>query len=360
MTEYSLEGPVWSSDTLTWSFADPSLDSAIFSGAIGAAYQGIVESAIARWESVSNITLVQVPDSSSADIRIGWGLLGSPGGEIGQTDYTYSMGSTETFLPGTTIELEDPSVLALSPTVGADYAGTDTNLYQVALHEIGHALGLAHSTDVNAVMYPIVGPTNPDLDSSDMAGIQALYGTPPFSMNDSNSGVSTNPQGSVYSGPVSYLQYQFIYTGSDSVAIAANVPNAFIHSGSGNDALQVSSGNNVLDGGQGSNFLVGGTGDDTFFLDARGGGTTWGTIVNFHPGDAVTIWGFDPAVSTDYWDGISGAAGYTGPTLRAELDGHDISTSLTFANMSAANQANLVLQTGSIGGTPYLYITEPA
>ena len=49
-------------------------------------------------------------------------------------------------------------------------------LYQVALHEIGHALGLDHYTAGPAIMNPMAG--TPDLTGSDIDGIQALYGAP--------------------------------------------------------------------------------------------------------------------------------------------------------------------------------------
>ncbi|KAL7098606.1 hypothetical protein ACP275_09G028100 [Erythranthe tilingii] len=46
----------------------------------------------------------------------------------------------------------------------------------VGLHELGHILGLGHSSDANAVMYPIVhlGETK-KLDADDIKGIKALY-----------------------------------------------------------------------------------------------------------------------------------------------------------------------------------------
>jgi hypothetical protein len=55
------------------------------------------------------------------------------------------------------------------------HAGTDTDLFSVALHETGHALGLGHTSDPGAVMYPYYRMQT-GLTSDDIAGIQALYG----------------------------------------------------------------------------------------------------------------------------------------------------------------------------------------
>ena len=48
----------------------------------------------------------------------------------------------------------------------------------IAAHEFGHALGLGHSTSVDATMYPSVtscNTRNRTLDADDIAGVRALY-----------------------------------------------------------------------------------------------------------------------------------------------------------------------------------------
>lgn len=56
--------------------------------------------------------------------------------------------------------------------------GPGIRLYNVALHEIGHLLGLAHSQDPNAIMYAYYAENRNDLQPDDVAGIQSLYGSP--------------------------------------------------------------------------------------------------------------------------------------------------------------------------------------
>ena len=54
-------------------------------------------------------------------------------------------------------------------------AGGTVDMETVALHEIGHLLGLAHSSDPNAIMYPTYTGVMRSLGQDDVAGIRRLY-----------------------------------------------------------------------------------------------------------------------------------------------------------------------------------------
>jgi len=358
VAEYTLEGPKWASNTVTWSFASGSP----FSSAIAAPYQATVESALVAWGEAANIDFQQVASGTQADIEIGWGALeGSSGGDtIGLTSY-YATASNQ-FVPGTTVELQDPAQLPLISTAdGYTWEGTVSTLYQVSLHELGHALGLNHSTDPTAVMYPTAQTTNPGLSIADIAGMQSLYGAPTaadIALTDTTDSLSVKLIADPYTGPAAGLQQQYVYSGPDSMAMSGSVPGLFLKGGSGNDALAVSSGRNVLDGGGGSNFLVGGTGagsQDTFFVDGRGAADVWSTIADFHAGDTATLWGYVPGVTELTWTDGQGAAGYTGATLHADMLGNGSSqASLTFAGLSVAQAQAMIAGSGTAGGIPYL------
>lgn len=57
-----------------------------------------------------------------------------------------------------------------------DYSGF--NFYLVAVHEIGHALGLDHNHDRKSIMYPSYSlfPRSSMLPDYDRRSIQAMYG----------------------------------------------------------------------------------------------------------------------------------------------------------------------------------------
>ena len=56
--------------------------------------------------------------------------------------------------------------------------GAGIRLFNVALHEIGHLLGLDHSQDATSIMYAYYAEDRNDLRPDDIAGAQSLYGAP--------------------------------------------------------------------------------------------------------------------------------------------------------------------------------------
>src|ERR1019366_2639150 len=71
------------------------------------------------------------------------------------------------------------------------HIGTSVDLYTVALHETGHALGLGHSDQPGDVMYPYYRFAT-GLAPGDIAAIQAVYGTTPgFVTPPSGTGTGT-------------------------------------------------------------------------------------------------------------------------------------------------------------------------
>jgi hypothetical protein len=194
------------------------------------------------------------------------------------------------------------------------------------------------------------GPGDPGtISATDMAALEVLGWDPVdtgtsllpayFVVNDTTAHTTNVVAGTPYSGPVAGIDYQYINITPDNLNITASVPNVFIHSGAGMDALSVAgvNGNNILDGSTNSNFLVGGSGDDTFFLDDRNASAPiFSTIVNFHAGDTATVWGVD---ASDFSLGLldnQGAAGYTGLDFLFTAPGHQ-AASFVLAGFSSAD-----------------------
>ena len=309
------------------------------------------------------------------------GVLDYVGGSGSANLLVSAKGGSVTFGTGATAAQELDWGAAVSYTATAASGGSDVvtgfRPGTDSLHLQGTAVasqtvdgtGTTITTTAGAtiVLAGVAAPVTPVVDEAP-AQAQASAAARPdaaaFTVIATATGQATGSDGATYSGPVASLQRQYIWTGTDGVVVAASTPNVFLHGGSGDDALAATGGTNVLDGGAGSNFLTGGTGGDggadTFFVDGRSGGTTWSTLVNFHHGDALTLWGFQPGTSTLSWGADEGVDGYRGATLHAELAGAGtgVNASATLAGLSLSDvAAKLTTVSGMAGTTPYLNIS---
>ncbi len=183
-----------------------------------------------------------------------------------------------------------------------------------------------------------------------------------FNVTDVVTAGHTLLHGSDYPGPVNYLQAGYNYTGTDDSVISALVGSVFMHAGTNGENAEVAlSGNNVLASGTSSSWLVGATGagggNDTFFLSGQGAQETWDTLVNFHVGDMLTLWDFNPTKGSTTSLGIQGASPAQGKTIAVDFgNGSNASTLVTFAGLPTT--AGFSTITGSSGGHDYLMMTR--
>jgi hypothetical protein len=135
--------------------------------------RGQVNQAFQEWAKYTNVTITagqQAGATRAIDILFATGSHGDP--------YPFTSASilAHTFFPVPA----NPEPLAGDihfNDVEAWDAANGIDLFSVALHEAGHALGLAHSSNPSAVMYAYYHVAS-GLTDDDIAGIQALYGKP--------------------------------------------------------------------------------------------------------------------------------------------------------------------------------------
>ncbi len=142
--------------------------------------QEIIREAFAAWAAVTPLRFMEVRPDQDPDFPIAWERSnhgdGSPFDDGGSPD-----GNTlaHAFYP---------------PPCGGPFAGAlhfdefefwvdqatpgGIRLLNVAIHEIGHLLGLAHSDSRDAIMFAFYDNDVDSLRQDDINGIQALYGVP--------------------------------------------------------------------------------------------------------------------------------------------------------------------------------------
>lgn len=154
--------------TLTYAFLNGTGDIA------GEAERDAIRRAFATWQREIPIDFVEVGAANNPNFPIGWFSGdhgdGSPFDGIGNV-------LAHAFYPGTCggthsgkCHFDEDETWALA------HGGANRDTETVALHEIGHLLGLAHSDVVDSVMFANYSRERRTLAADDIAGIRALYG----------------------------------------------------------------------------------------------------------------------------------------------------------------------------------------
>ncbi|XP_072163885.1 stromelysin-1-like [Diadema setosum] len=163
-------GPRWNKTDLTYKiFKFPS-------GARKTKFRSAIERAFQLWSDVTTLNFREVKRKSPADIDIrfysGYHMDSMPFDNEGR-------------MVGHPLQADEGGRHVVRLDVDADENfsfGSDEgiNLYQVMAHQIGHALGLGHSSNHDSVMSPCTKPYMADfaLSPSDISGIRGLYGSP--------------------------------------------------------------------------------------------------------------------------------------------------------------------------------------
>ncbi|XP_028746815.1 stromelysin-2 [Peromyscus leucopus] len=161
--------PKWRKNHLTYRIVDytPDLPKESVDSAI--------EKALKVWEEVTPLTFSRLSEGE-ADIMISFAV-----GEHGDFYPFDGPGQSlaHAYPPGPGFygdaHFDDDEKWTLGPS--------GTNLFLVAAHELGHSLGLFHSNNKGALMYPVyrfsTNPTQFRLSQDDIDGIQSLYGPRP-------------------------------------------------------------------------------------------------------------------------------------------------------------------------------------
>ncbi len=166
---FVLRGCQYDGNNLTYAFENSSADLPDEQA------RNLVRVAFEEWSSVSPLRFTEVLPAQNPTFTIGWhsGVHGDsdafdgPGNVIAHAFFPPPCGGVH----AGKMHFDEDEIFTAS-------AASGLNLQAVALHEIGHLLGLGHSDDTNAIMFPTYSSSRLNLAEDDIAGIQAIYGAP--------------------------------------------------------------------------------------------------------------------------------------------------------------------------------------
>ncbi|MBN4005224.1 matrixin family metalloprotease [Nostoc sp. LPT] len=172
--------------TITYSYSNL-LNGNLPGGLSNAEITEIITEALGLWSKYAPLNFVEVPDSGPApsdssysagsypQIRLGTNYIDGSGDDSGNIlAYTYPPYSTTDGLAG---DIHFDSSETWNPSLPGGF-----DLLEVAVHELGHALGVRHESAQTAIMNPDYGGRYSGLGTAflfqdDINGIRDIYGT---------------------------------------------------------------------------------------------------------------------------------------------------------------------------------------
>ena len=258
----------WGKPAITWAFAtsegarDGNLGAPIRDS--GARDECI--DATAAWEEVCGVDFQLVQDLAGADVLVGWArdTAATPTGTGGPSGWAFPIGDYEGDRRFNAIAIDK-----------VDVDAGNTLVYDVALHEFGHALGILHEDvgpgNVMSVRTPRQDGRD-ELKPDDVGAAVRLWGpaetgspptTTPVPPTTPPRPPSPPPQPPKEPAEEPWESSAFHFGTEDDENFEGNDRNELFNAGGGNDSVQGGGGEDRIEGGKGSDTLIGGTGDDT-------------------------------------------------------------------------------------------------
>jgi hypothetical protein len=130
-----------------------------------------IQRAMKQWSGITNAQFQQVTNAGepyTVAIEFGTAVNGDP------NPFTTLATLAHTYYPAPPNPEPIAGDMHFNPAE-TWHVGSTTDVYTVALHELGHSLGLGHTDNPSDVMYPYYHFGAP-FSSNDIAGVQSLYG----------------------------------------------------------------------------------------------------------------------------------------------------------------------------------------
>ncbi|MEM8537836.1 MAG: matrixin family metalloprotease [Pseudomonadota bacterium] len=267
---YTLNNRKWGQDAMgtasgeiTWSInmAGLVLNTSRFPNQTLADFEQALFDAFDAWAAVAQLTFRQVADGAAADVtmsftseNVGGFNLGTPFGTVGLASSFFNGGPVSNGLG----IMQSGRIFfdAAETWVASGNAPNAVSFLGVALHEIGHVLGLGHFDGNMQVMNSRL--STDQLQAGDIAGIQQIYGARLTGTNDSDvQNLGNGTAGAAFDA------------GAGDDAITGSMGADRITGGAGDDDLMGRDGNDILIDTSGENEIFGGA-DDDMIVGGRG------------------------------------------------------------------------------------------